>query len=68
MKLSDFNWDMLPVHTTIEGKLSDGYGVHNLMWRGYGRFTNLTTGTEWFVKDSQADFDWFEVPSFVIGG
>lgn len=67
MKLSDFNWDLLPVHTVIHASFSyDNY--HRLMWRGYGRFTNLDTGSEWFVNESQLELRSIEVPAFTIGG
>lgn len=61
MKLSDVNWDdELDVHDIIvlEGHV---YPYRpRLMWRGYGRFTNLDAGSEWFVEDSHYDFDYWE--------
>lgn len=55
-------FDILPVHTVVEAVTE--YGTHRLMWRGYGRFTNLTTGSEWFVEDLPPMK--ITVPSFTI--
>lgn len=55
-------FDLLPVHTVVEATTDTG--TYRLMWRGYGRFTNLTTGSEWFV-DSLPSMT-IVVPSFTI--
>jgi len=68
MKLSDFDWEILPIHTVVSARMTYSSASMDLMWRGYGRFTNLTTGTEWFVEGSMAEIDRIIVPTFTLGG
>ena len=61
MLLSDVNWDAeVQIHDVIRMRGIPGYGTGpRLMWRGYGRFTNLDSGSEWFIEDSHLEFeDW----------
>lgn len=56
-------FDILPVHTVVQAETP--YGSYRLMWRGYGRFTNLDSGSEWFV-DSLPTSMTLTIPSFTI--
>lgn len=60
--MSNTLFDILPVHTVVIGKTYER--EFRLMWRGYGRFTNLDTGSEWFV-DSLPEMT-ITIPSFTI--
>lgn len=64
MLLSDYDWDnTLDIHDVIVIRSTRDYLTdQRLMWRGYGRFTNLTSGSEWFVEDSRFEFaEWERV-------
>lgn len=56
-------FDILPVHTVVQAETEFG-GSYRLMWRGYGRFTNLDTGSEWFVENLPTMK--ITIPSFTI--
>lgn len=56
-------FDLLPIHTVVNVTTEFG-GEYRLMWRGYGRFTNLDTGSEWFVENLPTMT--MTIPSFTI--
>lgn len=69
MRLRDVDWAArLAIHDVIVPIVNMGHESPigwepfrigrgpRLMWRGYGRFTNLDGGSEWFVKDSEYEF------------